>query len=170
MGEHFSGVKTLIASGNVLFETEAGKGLKDRIETALEGDFHDLMEIGYPDMRETAILEHMQEAGQYTGNIVPVIVLKVVRAIHRVELIALKGCQLARITHDVRRTRRVDVEQQVLEARIARRQRDELVVAPDIQYFLHLRALTMPGLPEIPGSTCVSSQSRSSPCLPGDGA
>ena len=35
----FAGVKTLIASGNVLFETGASKGLKAKIEKALEEHF-----------------------------------------------------------------------------------------------------------------------------------
>lgn len=35
----FEGVKTLIASGNVLFETEAASGLKSEIETALADRF-----------------------------------------------------------------------------------------------------------------------------------
>jgi len=35
----FTGVKTLITSGNVLFETGASKGLKDRIEKALADHF-----------------------------------------------------------------------------------------------------------------------------------
>jgi uncharacterized protein (DUF1697 family) len=35
----FDGVKTLITSGNVLFETVAPKGLKGRIEKALEAHF-----------------------------------------------------------------------------------------------------------------------------------
>lgn len=35
----FDGVRTLISSGNVLFETKSAKGLKGKIETALEKRF-----------------------------------------------------------------------------------------------------------------------------------
>ena len=41
----FDGVKTLITSGNVVFETGAARGLKNKIEKALEDHFLSLIHI-----------------------------------------------------------------------------------------------------------------------------
>jgi uncharacterized protein (DUF1697 family) len=55
-GLGYGGVKTLISSGNVLFETRAGKGLQKTIETALHKHFG--FEIGVV-LRSTDALKAM---------------------------------------------------------------------------------------------------------------
>ena len=81
----------------------------------------------------------MQDASQNPGHIVPVVMLQIMRAVHRVELGRRQPGKLAGITHDIGLPFRIDIEQEMLEGRILWRKRDAFGPAANVQHFLHNR-------------------------------
>ncbi len=99
----------------------------------LDDALHDRIEVGDDDLGESVVSQHVQEAAQDALAVVLVIVLEVVRAIDRVELPGRQRRELARVAHDVGPAARIDVEQQVLPARVMGRNRNRLARTADVE-------------------------------------
>lgn len=81
----------------------------------------------------------MKETRQNLGHIVPVVMLQIVRAVHRVELSRRQPGKQTGITHNVGLTLWVDIEQHMLVSRVLGRKRDAFGPAANVQHFLHNR-------------------------------
>lgn len=77
---------------------------------------HHLPEIGYAQVGETAVLEHVKESGQHLGHIVAVVVLEIVRAVHRVVLGPGEFGHLARIAQHIGLAAGIDVQEHLFPA------------------------------------------------------
>jgi hypothetical protein len=99
------------------------------IQTTFDGDPHHFMDIGHPDVRKPIILKDMQKTSQNTLHLMPIVVFEVMRAINGVKLPRIQNRELPRITYNVRRTLRIDIEKDMLKSGVLRRQRNRFAFA-----------------------------------------